>query len=102
MFLKIVEYETDDGIEYGFYGLDYWEDFDMLVKIISNNLNAIVIEKSEGPYSRYCKFSKQKIEFRLLYHPELGNTISAIYQSNHNSKYLKKLAQEVLSIVNLR
>ncbi len=97
---KIIEYCSPKGLEFEFVGLEDWADFEILVEILEKHLECMVIEKYDGPYSRFCKFEKDGVEFRLMQHPELGNALLAMIQNNNNNQSIRKWANDVLNAYN--
>lgn len=99
MDLRIVEYETQDGIEYEFFGFDSWEEFELLSEIISTRIKAHTLEKFEGPYSRFAYYEMNGLKFRLMYHSELGNSVSLVQQNKKDNMVLRDLANIVLDFI---
>lgn len=97
---KVIEYNSSKGLEFEFVGIEGWEEFEKLVEIIEKKIFCKVVEKYDGPYSRFCLFEKEKLKFRLIQHPEVGNSLLAITQNDENNEIVRNLAHEVLKYYN--
>lgn len=84
-----------------FVGLEEWEDFDDLLKIITIQMQCKVLEKLTGIWSKYCTLQKNDFVFMLMYHEDWGNCLYNIEKKD--DKYycrLERIAYEILSILN--
>lgn len=96
---KIIEFSSSKGIEFGFDGLDSWQDFDLLVNILTDKFGCKIIEKYDGPYSRFCRFELDGIQFRLINHPEFGNALNALVQDNRNNEFVRLFANKIINYI---
>ena len=98
----VIRFEAGSGIEYGFSGLDNWEDFEPLAAIIQQDSSIKRIDAVEGPYSKFNTYEKDGYQFMLMYHPELGNSLSLSAPQEGGDDFLKLLAETVLSRILLQ
>jgi len=98
----IIEYYSEKGLEIEFNGLEGWGDFELIFQVLRDDFQCKVIKRFDGPYSKYCEFIKDGIGFRLLNHPDIGNSLCLINQNEKDNEYLKQLAQNVLKILKNR
>lgn len=96
---KLSEFHSDKGLEIEFVGLEHWDDFERIVQVLLQHLACKIIEKYDGPYSRFCRMEKEGLEFRLMHHPELGNALLATIQTEDNNKLLRALGNLALEYV---
>lgn len=99
---KVIRFEAGSGIEYGFSGLDGWEDFELLATIIQQDNSIKRIDAIEGPYSKFNTYEKDGYQFMLMYHPELGNSLSLSIPQDGGDDFLNRLAENVLSRILLQ
>jgi len=98
--VRIVKHISDDGkVDFEFIGLESWEDFDTLLSILETNMNAKIISKLEGIYSRHCILEIENITFKLMYHEDMGNCLCPSHNSEEEIKYLENLAHNMLSLI---
>ncbi|MDD2542604.1 MAG: hypothetical protein PHH28_16420 [Desulfuromonadaceae bacterium] len=93
---NIIEYHSGKGLEFEFNGLESWGDFDLIYSVLVEKLQCEVVDKYDGPYSRYCEFRKEGIHFRLMNHPEIGNSLCSIIQDEASNNFLRQLTQLAL------
>ena len=81
-----------------FVGYDGWNEFDILLSILTNQMRYQVIETLDGIYSRHCTLEKAGFVFKLMYHEDFGNCLCN--QKQKDDSYYDKLetiAKEIFS-----
>ena len=104
---KISESKFPSGLHIDFVNLKYIDDFDKLANIIDNNLDIELIENVDGIWSRYRTYKKEKFEFQLMYHEEIGNCLRLRLkrdrsQDKENFERLRKIGREIMSLLNVK
>ena len=81
-----------------FNGCDGWDDFDILLSILINQMGCQVLEKLDGIYSKHCTLKKDNFVFKLMYHEDFGNCLcNKDKQDKTYYSHLERIANEVLS-----
>ena len=102
---KLVKNTTDiDNIftYFEFSGCDDWDDFDILLSILTEQMGCQVSERLDGIYSKHCTLGINNFVFKLMYHEDFGNCLCN--QDRKDEIYynqLEKIAKEVISKLNL-
>lgn len=97
--VRIVKHSSNNSIDFEFVEFDGWDNFDTLSDILVNKMNAKVIDKIDGVYSRYWTFEKDSIQFKLMYHEDTGNCLCPITSNEQEIKFLNDLANEMLPFI---
>lgn len=98
--VRIVKHVSDQGrVDFEFVGFDSWEDFDTLANILLTHMNAIVVDKLEGIYSKYWTFELDDFSFMLMNHEDTGNCLYPIQSSEEEFVFLNNLAHEMLPFI---
>ncbi|MDP4107752.1 MAG: hypothetical protein Q8935_22725 [Bacillota bacterium] len=94
--MRIIEYESGQGLEFEFDGLEGWKEFESIVNVLHHKLDCEILEQHEGPYSKYCRMGKDGVLFRLINHPDLGNSLCLIEKDDTNNIFLRDLANQAM------
>lgn len=85
-----------------FTGYDEWDDFDLLLSILTDKIGCHVLTKIDGIYSKHCTLEKGSFVFKLMYHEDFGNCLCN--QEKKDRVYyqqLEEIANEMLPFVEL-
>lgn len=91
--------DEKEAVEFYLVGLECFEDFDMVTNILTSYHDCRMIEKLDGIYSRIGRFTKDGIEFKLIFHEDVGNYLCVIEQSEENNKILRKILQDAIPAI---
>jgi hypothetical protein len=78
----MTKYEDKNVYQLFFNELIYYEDMEKIFQKFDENLEAKIIEKIDGPYSRIWKILIKETEYKLIIDEDYGGFISA---ENENS-----------------
>jgi len=95
--MKIVEFKNEKGqTEFYLVGAETWEDFDTLVSILKENVEAQPIDVVDGPDVRLCSIDHHGIPITLTYYDGLGNYLSSPDMRLESVKQVRSLAHAIL------
>ncbi|MDQ6423109.1 hypothetical protein RB620_27130 [Paenibacillus sp. LHD-117] len=98
--VRIVKHIANDGrVDFEFVGFELWDDFYTLTNILKTQMDAKVVEKLEGIYSRYWTFEINNIPFKLMYHEDTGYCLCPIKSSADDIIFMENLAHKMLPLV---
>lgn len=97
MTIRIIEASSSKGLELSFFGLDDLDGFNIILDILTKKITCNKIDQYEGPFSTYCSLKKNRLKFRLINHPDLGNSLCLLEQNEKDNENLKKIANEILN-----
>ncbi|WP_088041920.1 hypothetical protein [Bacillus sp. EAC] len=99
--VNIRRYDTNIANVYTYFEFEelfQWEDFDILLTILTNQLNFGIKENYDGIWSRHCKLEKEGYFFELMYHEDFGNCLCSQFKKDEIFyKYLEKIANSVVA-----
>lgn len=95
--IGITSGELETGIrEFYLNGLDYWDDYDMVVGQLCQN-GAKFIDKFDGIYSRNAIVDMNNIVFKIIYHEDVGMySFLESDQSNTNNEILSQVLSNLI------
>ena len=100
---KIITFKNEkDEIEYDFVALDNWDDFDRIMQYLITHEEATVIDVLDGIYSRIGHLQKDGIEFKLLFHEDVGNYFILVKQDDEQNRVLFEIAQRAIDSISPR
>ncbi|GAB2699020.1 hypothetical protein GCM10027037_24310 [Mucilaginibacter koreensis] len=90
--------KEEDALVMDFYTLDSWDDFEHIISLLEQYFKAKVIERVDGPESKFVVVIIDKCEMTLINNP-YGNTLKAF---NINAfKVLQEIYDRWSEFVNL-
>jgi hypothetical protein len=100
MAIILKEGENEKGlIEFYLVGLECFEDFDKVLDVLVNVSKAKVIEKIDGIYSRIGRLEVKGIEFKLIYHEDVGTYLYVINQTPSSNNQLREILQYLVYVL---
>jgi hypothetical protein len=72
---KIIQYEANNKLFIGFDGLDGWEYFIIINKVIQEHIKPEYINNKGGITDMLCEYIKDGIRFNLEFNSMTGNSI---------------------------
>lgn len=102
---SLVELKLDDGLNFHYKNLDYIDDFDVIAKLIDNNIDVKLIENIDGIWSRYRTYQYDNIVFQLMYHEDMGNCLRLPLKRDHRYDkqgydVLRTIGNQIVDIIN--
>ena len=83
-----------------FIEYDSWDDYDILLSVLTDVMKCEVLERLEGPYSRHRVLKKNEFVFKLMYHEDVGNCLCNQYKKDDDYyNVLEELANEAAAIL---
>jgi len=107
MKIDIFESEFRSGKHICFKDLDYVDDFDVIAKIIDENIEVQLIDNIDGIWSRYRTYKLDNIEFNLMYHEDIGNCLRLPLKRDHRYdkkgyELLRNIGKQIVDIINAK
>jgi len=98
---KVTLFRNEKGmVEYNLVGFDTVDDFNLIKESLEKE-GASQIDLLDGIYSRIGKFKSGAIEFRLIFHEDVGNYLTGEKKDKKTDEFLLQLAEKVMySLVN--
>lgn len=90
-------FNNDGSLEIYFVGLEHWDDFDIILKLLQRENDCKIISNNEMIYIRIAELTYENINFKLIQDDMLGN-----YLFSRNPVDFEKLvimANHVMNIV---
>lgn len=90
-------FNNDGSLEIYFVGLEHWDDFDIILKLLQRESVCKIISNNEMIYIRIAELTYENINFKLIQDDMLGN-----YLFSRNPVDFEKLvimANHVMNIV---
>ena len=91
---------VSESLEFYLVGLDQYEDFDLVIKVLEEKMEIKIYEKTDGIYSRIGKYKIDGLECKLIYHDDVGVYSFSMIQSVVVNQRLKKIFQDLVFLLN--
>ena len=92
--VNVVKSETNIRNIYTYFefkGYDGWDEFDILLSVLTNQMGYMPSGKIEGIYSKHCTLEKDGFTFKLMHHEDFGNCLCS--QEEKDSDYYSQLEE---------
>ncbi|MDR7811507.1 hypothetical protein [Lacrimispora sp.] len=99
--INLIKNETDIENIYTYFefdGYSSWDEFDIILSILTSQIKCQVLEKLDGIYSKHCILEKERFVFKLMHHEDFGNCLCN--QNKKDNTYynqLEKISNEIIS-----
>jgi hypothetical protein len=101
--IKLLLDKSRDGtIEFILVGLEYWDDVDLIRKILVNEFGVTIKDILDGIWSRYVTLEKDGHIFELAYHEDIGIFFKSVSHPKEKDEYLGKLINLLMPIIEIK
>lgn len=70
----------DGRTEFYFIGMNYYDEFDWFLEFLLNRSDTILIQKTDGIYSRIAKLKTKDIYYEVIHHDDIGYYAHLLYE----------------------
>jgi hypothetical protein len=96
LFLKETLNHQTGELEYLIVDLPYRDDFEVVERVLTEQIGCKCIEKTDGIWFVVGVFEKNELRFRLTYHQEVGHYVSTTEQTTDRHRALRELLNDLV------